>query len=81
MTVLRDAQGRQLRPDPCPGCGKPTKRLPRTGKARYRHRCSHGYWCPWGIKPNNLHVNNYPVTGGCPTCKSAFYRRQQFQRA
>ena len=83
MTVIRDPQGRQIVRDRCPGCGKLTKRLPRTGKARYRPRCSHspGAWCPWGERPNNMHINNYPLTGGCPVCRIIFREAARLRRA
>ena len=69
--VARDGQGRQITADPCPLCGKRTKRRARTGKLRYRHTCPHGVPCPMGDPLIGMHANQYPVAGGCDTCRQA----------
>ena len=46
--LRRDARGRQIEADPCPGCGKLTKRRPRSGKLRHTHLCPHKRPCAIG---------------------------------
>lgn len=75
--VARDGQGRQITADPCPMCGKRTKRRPRTGKLRYAHRCPHGFRCPAGQPRLGEHLNTYPPVGGCDTCRATLQAGRQ----
>lgn len=67
--VKRDAQGRQVEQDRCHLCGTMSKRTPHAGKRRYKHNCPHGVRCPSSVLPNAVHINNYPVAGGCDACR------------
>jgi len=42
----------------CELCGTKAKPWPRTGKLRYRHKCSHGTWCVRGERLNGMHANH-----------------------
>jgi hypothetical protein len=50
-------------PKPCGGCQRVVamrrhvNKMTGTGKARVRHKCSHGFWCSFGEMPNACHAN------------------------
>jgi hypothetical protein len=57
------------------------RKMPRSGKKHFPHKCPHGVWCVTGDRLLGHHANNVPVAGKnhCAEC-AAVHRKRRLER-